>query len=223
MIHTFERSPLDLLLENFEQVELDVRTYAATFTGSRFEAIARRNPDPDTITADDLVAVSMLDVHVSGAAAIWLLEEGGAKVSKLLKCIPSDQDLWEVDPAIVGPRSAAWELWDLLRGIRWKQSLGKLGPTTCSKLMAAKRPRLLPVHDGRVQAALYPNGGHDFDFWAAWHDELTSRPDIRDDVCDRLRGAAGDMPASALRLLDIAVWSRARQLGLGGPELVSGE
>src|SRR5579875_3794300 len=98
---TFERSPLDLIIANPEQAASDVAAYVAAFTGSRFEAIAGRNTDPDAITADDLVAVSTLGVHVSGAAAIWLLEDGAAEVTGHLRAIPADTDIWAVRPEVI--------------------------------------------------------------------------------------------------------------------------
>ncbi|MGB3286081.1 DUF6308 family protein [Mycolicibacter algericus] len=40
------------------------------YTGSRFEAMAALNPDPNTLGPEDFLAVSMLSVNVPAEAAI---------------------------------------------------------------------------------------------------------------------------------------------------------
>lgn len=77
------------------------------FTGSLFEVFA--DSDPYTITASDLVAVSMLSVTIPAPTAAWLLGEGRPLVSSLLRQIPVDAHLG--DPGIlVGKGSAVLDL-----------------------------------------------------------------------------------------------------------------
>lgn len=54
-----------------------VRHYWWKYTGATFDYLGyddKHDPNPDTITATDIVAVSMLDVHVPGGAARTLLD-----------------------------------------------------------------------------------------------------------------------------------------------------
>jgi Family of unknown function (DUF6308) len=56
--------------------------------------------------------------------------------------IPVDVEIVDVDPQKLSAESPAGQLWELLRGAR-----DGVGPTRTSKLLAAKRPRLLPIWD----------------------------------------------------------------------------
>ncbi|WP_460887950.1 DUF6308 family protein [Promicromonospora xylanilytica] len=131
------------------------------FTGARFETLGGRWNDPsyaDSFTAGDVVAVSCLSVDVPGAAAIRILEIQADSINRLLAAMPRlGAPLWEVPESAIGPRSAAVELWWLLRGGR-----DGLGRTTTSKLMARKRGDLIPIYDRVVGSALgLPNArGH---------------------------------------------------------------
>ena len=104
--------------------------------------------DNHSVGPADFVAVSMLSVNVPPEAAIRLLESDAAGIGMLLKQIPVGCDIVDVDPGVLSSESAAGRLWDLLRS-------GKdgLGWTTTSKLMAAKRPRQIPIWDSFVEQA----------------------------------------------------------------------
>jgi hypothetical protein len=90
----------------------------------------------------------VLCVNVPPEAAIRLLESDAAGIAVLLKQIPVGCDIVDVDPGVLSSESAAGRLCDLLRS-------GKdgLGWTTTSKLMAAKRPRLILIWDSFVEQA----------------------------------------------------------------------
>jgi hypothetical protein len=184
-----------------------VRTYFdpdSGFSGSEFDTLAGGG---DAIahrcmfTAMDLVAVTLLEVVVPGDSALDLLVRQPSEYNALLSEIPTDIDLWEAADDVVGPDSAAARLWVRL------MSFPDMGWVTTSKLLARKRPRLLPVYDTVVKAALQPNSRS---FWLPLRDELQD-----DSVVQRLnavRDAAGlDDEISLLRILDVAVWMRNRK------------
>jgi len=141
-----------------------------SFTGSYFNSWAGGDTkDKDSITADDLVAVSFLSVDISAEAAIGILDTHREKISRLLARIPSDRDLAGVSPSefpeILGEGSPASQLWHVLRGRdtgRWG-----IGETTASKIVARKRPGLIPIYDSVVGPlmGLKDSRGQ----WAAWH------------------------------------------------------
>ena len=84
---------------------------------------------------------------------------------------------------------------DPLPGIGW---------VTANKLIARKRPRLVPVYDSVVRDALQPGPDQ---FWARLRSCLAEHDDVRAEL-DRIRErSAADL--SHLRVLDIVVWMRA--------------
>ncbi len=179
-----------------------VRYFCTTdFTGRSFERLAGggdRRDTADRFTADDIVAVSLLGLRISGRAALQLLDEQQAESTERLARIPADLDLWDASDAHIGPSSDAVSLWDLLvktPGIGW---------VTAGKLLARKRPRLIPVYDRVVRAALgRPN---EESWWLPLRDVLRDDRSIVDRLLElRTEAKVGD-DISLLRILDVAIW-----------------
>jgi hypothetical protein len=188
------------------------------YSGSRFEFLAGGGDRAETanrITFDDLVAVSLLSVDVPGDVALALLEgDLGPDVSRHLERIPVDVGIEE--PAAAehfATSSSARVAWDLLEephGMGW---------VLTNKLLARKRPRLLPVYDNVVQCAY----GRPVGFWN-WLLAMFTDTDAR--LAERLvavRKAAGvSAEVSVLRVLDVVIWMRHRPVHLvnGCPGLI---
>jgi len=142
-------------------------------TGFHFDQMIR-DSNPFVITPKDIVAVSMLSVDVPASVSIWLLEggEGAETISELLDSInPPDAKIWD-DEVDLKKGSPAWDLWNVVDGRRG------MGATKTSKLLAAKRPHLLPVIDDIVRDALFAEQRRvDVvrDYWDLWRDELCGR------------------------------------------------
>lgn len=117
------------------------------WTGARFESYGDNHPY--RITSDDLIAVAMLGVNVPGPAALCLTGREAGRIADLLNALPVDVDLAE-DRSLgfLAPGGPAYELWDLLK------SHHKVGTTLATKVMARKRPRLVPVQDKIVRQAV---------------------------------------------------------------------
>lgn len=167
------------------------------FAGSSFDALAP--VEPDSFTPSDLLATGLLDVPFGPRAVRALLEDEREALEKQLACIPHDVDLWDATAEQLAP---AYDLWRALK--RSLQGMG-VGPTRRSKLMARKRPRLVPVVDSTIRAAL-GIGPHD-DSW------LVLRQALRDDDGALVRRIEELRPAhlshrevSTLRILDAALW-----------------
>jgi hypothetical protein len=94
-----------------------------------------------------------------------------------------------------------------------------MGRTIISKVIAAKRPGLIPLHDRRIRDLLHPTSPGTND-WEAWQHELTSNADQVSDVVGQLMNST---PAAAglstLRTLDIALWQYARRTVSASPSL----
>jgi hypothetical protein len=178
---------------------------AAPFTGSRFEHLAGggdRQAVANTVTADDLIAVQSLSVRIPAQAALDLLEgDLAVRVSKLLSRVPFDIDMVEAEAAGLADGSPAHTAWNLLRdqpGIGW---------VTAGKLLARKRPRLLPVYDQVVRCVL----GRPKSFWLDLHAALRVDNWALHHNLMALRQAA-DLPetVSALRVCDVVLWMHHR-------------
>ncbi|MBD0745030.1 hypothetical protein BG418_25640 [Streptomyces sp. CBMA152] len=178
---------------------------ATAFTGSRFEHLVGGGDRPavaNSVTADDLIAVQTLSVRIPVQAAIDLLEGHlGVQVSKLLSEVRFDIDMVEAETADLADGSPAHDAWRLLksqRGIGW---------VTAGKLLARKRPRLLPVYDHVVRCVL----GRPKTFWLDLHAALRADNWALHHDLMALRQAA-DLPetVSVLRVCDVVLWMHHR-------------
>jgi hypothetical protein len=185
---------------------IDTSPDSPTFSGRWFESLGlsdQQDDDRDRFTAADLLAVQCLSVTVPIEVAIDLLEgELGRGIGALLTKIPDDVSLGtEKSRSLVENGREADQAWRLL------EAQDDLGWVTAGKLLARKRPRLIPVWDRVVRCAL----GRPGDAWV-WLDEL-----LREQEgavlgrLEKLRHEAG-LPAniSLLRTLDVIIWMRHR-------------
>ncbi|WP_086696180.1 DUF6308 family protein, partial [Streptomyces recifensis] len=171
------------------------------YTGSLFAHLGAggdRVGVADVVTAEDLVAVQMLSVTVPAKAALELLEgERGRRLSELLRRVPACADMADVDAAELDRSSSAHHAWDLLCDTRG------VGSVIAGKLLARKRPRLLPVYDRVVKCVL----GRPSSFWLPLHTALRADDHALHHTLLDLRKRAG-VPdtVTALRVCDIVLW-----------------
>ncbi|MFJ2960187.1 DUF6308 family protein [Streptomyces sp. NPDC087270] len=208
------------VLLSSEHVVGDLRRYfgigmppgEAPFTGSRFEHLAGRGDRPevaDRITAEDLVAVQTLSVTVPASVTLDILEGPlGVRLAGLLHAIPRDIDMVDADALVVADGSPADQAWNLLceqYGVNW---------VIAGKVLARKRPRLLPVYDRIVRCAV----GRPPSFWLALHAALREDDAALHRQLLELRQVAGvPETVSALRVCDVAVWMNHRAVGHACP------
>lgn len=160
------------------------RTYGARrnvlFAGHYFDELGE-NP-PNEFTPADLAAASLLDVRFGPHTVRRLIDnpEAGA----LLAAVPPGQCLWDVPRECLEQRdSAIWKLWGLVRDI------SGLGQTRASKLLARKRPLLMPILDSVVVQHLHLQRTNQ---WILLRKALT--PDLRERI-----DALGTHAVSTLR------------------------
>jgi hypothetical protein len=171
-----------------------------TYTGRHFETLGGGGDRPDvanSVTADDVLAVQSLSMRIR-PATIRLLVQG--ETSKALEAqlalIPIDVHLRDATDDHVGADSPAAGLYALLRKI------DRVGPVTASKLLARKRPHLIPVRDSVVQGMWTWSGR---DYWTAVRGELNGG---LYEVLNSARREAGLTEAtSILRVFDVGLWT----------------
>jgi hypothetical protein len=177
------------------------------YSGARFDdwdSLGSRAADRDKFTADDLVAITFLGVTVPPKAAWKLLCGEPRYFSELLPRIV-DQELASTSPENINSRWPAWQLWGRLRelpGVDW---------VIAGKLLARKRPHLIPVYDRVVKSVT----GGDRDYWAPLCAALQTDDYALQERLLRLRAAAALPPSvTALRVFDVVAWMEGKEQGL---------
>jgi hypothetical protein len=204
------------VLEDTEKAIAYVRDYyRADFrqglprTGASFDQWAGGGDRADVanrLTGDDFVAVSFLSVHVPPMAAIGLMRDEKKNVHRLLSLIPTNVRMSDLDEKgyerHLGMDSPAQELWEVIT--RRNDAKWDVGSTTASKIMARKRPHLIPIVDGVIQDLV--GFGH---YWHDWHKSLTEGTGLPERL-DRIRRDSGILALgyepSTLRIMDIVLW-----------------
>ncbi|MFI1990762.1 DUF6308 family protein [Actinoplanes sp. NPDC020271] len=172
------------------------------YTGRRFDAFADGGDQPavrDVITPEDLLAVQALSAVIPAETMFALLDgELGRQMTELLARVPTDLELGTRDARKqVGNQSAVSEAWSLLR------DRPDVGFVRAGKLIARKRPHLIPVYD-RVIRCLY---GRPQQVWLRLHDRLAGDGARLRGELAALRTRAELPPRlSLLRVLDVVLW-----------------
>ena len=179
----------------------------ALFDGLDPAGLLSDNPI-DRFSVDDIAAASLLDVRFRPMAVRELLTS--EDIQTALAAVPSHVSLWDADADAL---ESATELWALVRHI------DGVGRTKASKLLARKRPELIPIIDSVIAEALHLG---DETWWTLA--AILADSDLRHSI-DRLRPISVSEGITTLRLLDVSTWmakSRSRaavsvQLELGAP------
>ncbi|TNM52885.1 DUF6308 family protein [Brevibacterium sediminis] len=176
------------------------------YTGSEFERIGADSGFENRFTAADLYSVTTLAVEVPARAGIAILGGESSAFNGLLEHFPnvaigslSESEFEEH----LGLKSKAMGLWDLLRRNRPGDSRWGIGPTTTSKLMARKRPHLIPIEDSVVNWVIELGQG---DSWRLWWDAFQAEGDYLEERATKLRAEIGRPELSTLRVFDVMLW-----------------
>jgi hypothetical protein len=162
------------------------------FAGSDFDLLGH-NPHNE-VTRDDLLAVTLLDIAWKPLAVRHLLGRDAELLASLLETIDPETDLWADN---LGALTAAGVMWNYLQAGR---RLPGVGPVVASKLLARKRPRLVPIEDSVIRRALLLPDGK---LWTTLRSCLKD-PTLREQLESLRPIDAGSI--HLLRLLDVALW-----------------
>lgn len=187
----------DWFENNNAQIAEDFDRYFSSFTGRWFEHFGAVG-DPHRFEASDLIAVEALSVQVPPEAAATLLVTEPDRFNAPLRQIPRSVDVCDIprDDLQNGPSAELHTMLRTLPGVDW---------VIAGKLLAAKRPRLIPILDNKVRDLLQPPPTQ---CWISMWDELSddSRRASITDIC-----ANAPVGVSLLRRIDVALWMAATQ------------
>jgi hypothetical protein len=177
------------------------------YTGQWFETFAGggdRAERQERITVEDLYAVEALNVQVPFAVGRELLDgQLGRDVGAHLREIPTDVELGcHGAGELVADNAHADQAWRLLNNRNEKTGIGWV---IAGKLLARKRPKLIPVYDSIVSCQF----GAPKHVWMKLHDRLAENDGALRTALATVRTTAGvEDKVSVLRALDVVLWRR---------------
>jgi hypothetical protein len=179
------------------------------YAGRWFEQIgtpADQEANRNRLTADDVVALSALSIRLPITVSARLLGPDADEIGELLSEIPADVDLWDVQRSELSPKSAAYRLFTKFRAMAWNGGEHGTSGVTASKLLARKRPRLIPIYDTQVSQLV--DLGKGANWWISLQQALTN--DLRSQLEQAHKAADLGSVITPLRTLDVILWMRAR-------------
>lgn len=171
------------------------------FTGGAwdiFDPSGTRGSSTNVFTADDVLACSLLATPIYGRAAMELLVLQRERFTRLLEQLGPDRDFVDEEAVDETSFAPAWALWQALR------DLPQIGRTRTSKLMARKRPNLIPIFDTVILSHVFQNPDQQ---WVRLHSALRANGrELHERLLD-VRSRAGLGPeTSTLRVFDVLAW-----------------
>ena len=163
------------------------------YTGRWFEYFSARS-DPWHLDANDVAAATALSVPLDGQTLQKLFERAEEFDAHLADAPGPQATIWEVDEVDLAddaPLSLAYGVLTSVRGISY---------VTASKLLACKRPHLVPIRDTVVESVL----GAGREWWAPWRRVMLDK-ELRD-LVERLTPSEVPPHTSILRRIDVILW-----------------
>lgn len=164
------------------------------FSGDTFDTLGD-NP-PTVFVRDDFLALTCLDESIPPRTLRWLLgTQGQAVISPMLAAVPVAVALGaDGDERALAHAQRLWDALQMGHGI---------GPTKAGKLLARKRPNLVPIVDSVVTSVV---GAPTGEYWSTYRQVMTDTAAV--ERLEAIWAAAGSPNVSLLRILDVTVWMR---------------
>lgn len=165
------------------------------------------------ITSADVLAVRCLSLTVPASVAHTLITDADGMVTKLLTALGPDRDVWDASANFFERDGSADQLWNKISSTKATGRKSASHRVTAYKLMAVKRPKLIPIRDKYVKAII--KIAPDMWWWPSVQRALRDGHDIRDRL-DQLKADA-HVPGnvSTLRILDVVLWRAGRLRATG--------
>ena len=193
------------------------------FSGSLFDSFGGGGDRPeveDRITSEDLLAVAAVNAAMPAAVTNQLLSEPlSSRLTAHLRQLATDIDLWDAGDEVLAVASEAFEQ---IRSIQPVVSGYGGGWAAAYKLLARKRPRLMPLYDAKVRRVA--NLADGASWWLSLRHAMHvdgEDNEVRYRVCAAMRDADTGY-VSVLRGLDVILWSYANSCHstVRGPSIV---
>ena len=183
----------NLLVSDRPQAVRDLRSYFEHNTGRYFEHYSSLG-DPMRFDANDFAAVATLSVPLEGRTVAELTERTDELAGLLARLPARSATVWASPPS---QTDAATELYDALRGVHG------LGYVRTSKLLASKRPHLIPIRDS-VTETLLGTGPR----WWWMFEQALGDASVRQGLREVAGEAGSSVPESIsiLRTVDVLLW-----------------
>ena len=163
------------------------------YTGRWFEYFSALS-DERHLDANDVAAAATLSVPLDGKTVRSLFERAGELDAYLAAAPGRDAKLWEIDEVDLADGAPLAEAYNLLR------SIPGIGKVTASKLLACKRPHLIPIRDTVVEQLLAADAA----WWLPWR-AVVSDQSMRN-LVEEVTPANVPAGISILRRLDVILW-----------------
>lgn len=163
------------------------------YTGRWFEYFSARS-DPWHLDANDVAAATALSVPLDGRTLQSLFEKADQFDAYLAKPPGPHAPIWDVHEADLADDAPLSQAYGVLT------SVPGVGYVTASKLLACKRPHLVPIRDTVVETIL----GAGREWWAPWRRVMLD--DELRDLVERLTPAQVPSHTSILRRVDVILW-----------------
>lgn len=172
------------------------------FAGSWFDVLGRLDGDDDAdrITSDDIVAAHLVGAVVPPHTALALLTSHADVATDLLRRIPADLDLLDAEADVFAADSTVSRLRESLQ-----RTGDGLSVTSVSKLLARKRPGLVPMWDPTIFQAT----GADAVTYPEWVRRAVREEDgaLWTWLQEQVKAVPEASHLTPLRTLDILLWT----------------
>jgi len=207
-----------------------VSIYLEHYSGALFDPDPNHQPwfEPNVLKVSDVSCVghlsmwSMVDAYASQVATVFETDLNSSRACPtatttcvqhlhcILQRLPDDSDIFTAPPTWIAECSDFFALCRALdlRSTRPNAAgrFNRWGDAAVSKLLARKRPALVPVMDS-VAGDRYPSAVGIRAKWAAFHSEVYGDTVLTAALAGIHAAACGSTPwITPLRLLDIIVW-----------------
>lgn len=163
------------------------------YTGRWFEYFSARS-DERHLDANDVAAAATLSVPLGGKTVRSLFARAEQFDAFLAEAPDRHAKLWDVDEAELADGAPLAQAYSVLR------STPGIGYVTASKIMACKRPHLVPIRDTVVEHLL----GAGPAWWVPWRQVVTDK-ELRE-LVEEITPANVPAGISILRRLDVILW-----------------
>lgn len=200
-LHEEQRADAVALLQGYFAGPLDKGRGFEGGWWDTFDPSGTRSSSQARFTADDVLSASLLSADIHPTAIVQILFTRADGLAAKLGGLGADRELASLSAAEARDlEEQNRPLWSAVR------DLHDVGATRTSKLLARKRPNLIPIYDSVIGDAVYGRSATVAQ-WQRMHAALTADGGRLQDHLLSLRGDAG-LPeeVSALRVFDVIAW-----------------